>query len=117
MTTVQLVCAAALSIVVFVMLGNLVVDLYARGAIRAALDEGARAGAPVGSGVPECEERARGVLAGLLSGDIARLRLECRELDERIAASAAAVLRSWLPGIVPDWSFELEGSATKEHNP
>ena len=49
MTTVQFVAATALSLLVFVMMANLVVDLYARGAIRAAVDEGARAGAPVDS--------------------------------------------------------------------
>ena len=53
-----------------VLFANLLVDLYARGAIRDALDEGVRAAAPAGTGPAECERRAHEVLAGLLRGPI-----------------------------------------------
>ena len=43
MTTIQYVAAIGLSLVVFVTMANFVVDLYARGVVRSAMDEGARA--------------------------------------------------------------------------
>ncbi len=33
------------------------------------------------------------------------------------AADATVVLHGWLPGVVPDWSFVLVGTAIKEHDP
>jgi hypothetical protein len=94
MTTIQFVTATALSLFVFVLLANLVVALYARGAVRAAIDEGARAGAPVDSSVAECERRANDALA-----------------------RAEVVVAGWIPGVVPDWSFTLTAAAVKEHEP
>jgi hypothetical protein len=118
MATVQLVTATALSLVVFVMLTNLVVDLYVRGVVRSAVDEGARAGAPVDLGATDCVDRARDVLAHLVPGPVGRsVRVECREEQGTMRASADAVLRGWLPGLVPDWSFRVVGSATKERSP
>ena len=32
-------------------------------------------------------------------------------------AHASVVLHGWLPGLLPDWSFALEGTAVKEHDP
>ena len=57
-TTVQYVAVVAMSLVLLVLVANLLVDLYARGAIRDALDEGVRAGAPAGAGPSDCERRA-----------------------------------------------------------
>ena len=49
-------------------MANVVVDLYARGVVRSAVDEGARAGATVDTSPADCERRARDVLANLLVG-------------------------------------------------
>ena len=62
MTTVQYVAATAFSLIVFVMMANFIVFLYARGVVRAAVDEGARAGGRFGATTGECESRARDVL-------------------------------------------------------
>ena len=114
----QFVAATALTMLVFVSLANLVVDLYARGVVRAAVDEGARAGAPVDSSAAECEQRTRDVLHNLLGGELGRdVRVECRAEQGRMTAGAVVVLRGWIPGVVPDWSFDLVGSATKERDP
>ena len=67
MTTIQYVVATAMSLFVFVAMANFVVDLYARGVVRSAVDEGARAGAPIDTSPADCERRARDVLANLLS--------------------------------------------------
>ena len=118
MTTAQFVAATAMSLVVFVMLANLVVDLYSSGAIRAAVDEGARAGAPVDSTVGECERRAKDALDNLLGGAMrAGVHVDCVDVRGTMRAHATVVLRGWLPGVVPDWSFVLEGTAIKEHDP
>ena len=115
MTTVQFVAATALSLVVFVALANLVVDLYARGVVRAAVDEGARAGAPIDSGTADCERRARDIVHNLLGGGLGRqVQVECHDAQGRITADVVVMLPGWIPG-VPDWSFHLVGSATKEH--
>jgi hypothetical protein len=118
MTTVQFVAATALSLVVFVLLANLVVDFYARGAIRAAVDEGARAGAPIDASVEQCERRANDALDHLLGGAMrAGVQVECAETVETVRAHARVVLHGWIPGLLPDWSFALEGTAVKEHDP
>ena len=118
MTTMQFVMATALSLFVFVMLANFVVDLYARGAIRAAVDEGARAGAPVDSSIGECERRANDALDHLLGGAMrAGVHVDCVAGWGTVRAHATVVLRGWLPGVVPDWSFALEGTAIKEVDP
>jgi hypothetical protein len=118
MTTAQFVMATALSLFVFVMLANFVVDLYARGAIRAAVDEGARAGAPVDASIGECERRANDALDDLLGGAMrAGVHVDCAESFGTVRARADAVLASWLPGFVPDWWFSLTGTAVKERDP
>ena len=100
------------------MLANFVVDLYARGAIRAAVDEGARAGAPIDSSVAECERRAQDALDDLLGGAMrSGVRVDCVESPGTIRAQATVVLHGWLPGVVPDWSFSLTGTAVKERDP
>ena len=47
MATVQYVVTAGLSLLLFVAFANLIVFQYGRGVVRAALDEGVRAGAPL----------------------------------------------------------------------
>jgi hypothetical protein len=117
MTTVQYVAATALSFLVFVAMANFVVDLYARGAVRAAVDEAARAGATVDSSVADCQQRARDVLASLFGGRGARsVRIECRERNGAMEARARVTLAGWIPG-VPAWSFTIVGSVAKERLP
>jgi len=117
MTTLQHVLATGLTLVVFVMLANVVVDLYARGAVRAAVDEAARAGARVDATPAECAARADDVLAGLVG---ARLRsgiaISCTETSSRVSARADVRLAGWL-AFVPDWSFSIVGTSVKERLP
>jgi len=115
---VQFVAATSLTLIVFVALANVVVDLYARGVVRSAIDEGARAGAPIDASESDCEQRASDVLDNLLGGSLDRtIRITCRTHNGQMTAAATVVLRSWLPGVVPSWSFALTGSATKERDP
>ena len=117
MTTIQYVAATALSLLVFVAMANFVVDLYARGVVRSAVDEGARAGATIDASAGDCERRARDVLGNLLGGAVGRaVRVSCLEVDGVMRARADVSFRGWLP-VVPTWSFRLDGSVTKEHAP
>ncbi|MFI5372730.1 MAG: hypothetical protein ACHQ52_14330 [Candidatus Eisenbacteria bacterium] len=118
MTTIQYVLATGLSLVVFVGLANFVVDLYARGVARSAVDEAARAGAPVDSSTADCEQRAHGMVTDLLGGAMGRgVRITCQEHAGTVSAHATVHLAGWLPGVVPDWTFTLDGSALKEQYP
>jgi hypothetical protein len=117
MATLQYVLAAALSLVVFVLLANVIVDLYARGAVRAAVDEAARAGARVDATVAECAARADDVLAGLVGS---RLRsgvdVACSDTGATVSARAHVRLPGWLV-LVPDWRFSIVATAVKERSP
>jgi hypothetical protein len=113
-TTIQYVIAVAWSLLLFVLVANFLVDLYARGAVRDALDDAVRAAAPAPAPVPVCEERAREVLRGLVRGPLVRARIECATSGAFVTADARVTLRSWLPMLVPDWHITLHAVALRE---
>ena len=45
------------------------------------------------------------------------VRVDCVDSLGTIRAEATVVLHGWLPGVVPDWSFSLTGTAVKERDP
>ena len=103
--------ATALSLVLFVMLANAVVDLYVRGVARAAVDEAARSGAVLDATAADCRERARDVLEGVVAAGV--VRVTCREVGGVMRARARVVLEGWMPGL-PTWTFTLDGEVAKE---
>jgi hypothetical protein len=113
-TTIQYVIAVAWSLLLLVLVANFLVDLYARGAVRDALDDGVRAAAPMSSPVPVCEQQAREVVHGLVRGPLVEARIHCTTSGELVAAEATVVLRSWLPMLVPDWRMTLRATALRE---
>jgi len=116
MTTVQYVAATAFSLIVLVMMANFIVFLYARGVVRAAVDEGARAGSRFGATTAECDSRARNVLGDLLAGRLGHdVTVRCETHADEMHASVHVTLRGWLPGVVPDWSFTLDARSVREH--
>jgi hypothetical protein len=118
LSTIQYVAATGLSLLVFVALANIVVDLYARGAVRAAVDEAARAGAPIDTSIGACEQRAHDVLDHLLGGRLGTgVHVECSEGADMVRARADVVLPSWFPAVIPDWAFTITGSAVREREP
>jgi hypothetical protein len=117
MTTIQYALATAFVLVVFVMVANVVVDLYARGAVRAAVDEAARAGARVDATMADCAARADEVLDGLVGARLrSRVDVRCDHAARVVTARADVRLASWL-ALVPDWSFTVTGTAVKEELP
>jgi hypothetical protein len=106
------VLASAMSLVLFVALANLVVVQYGRGAIRSALEQGARSGSV--SGVEACHEVAAGVVHDLLGGRMSDdLVITCVVVGASIEARASARFETWIP-LVPDYEFSLVTSAVAE---
>ena len=115
MTTVQYVVAVGLSLLAFVMMANFIVFLYARGVVRAAVDEGARTGGRSGAGTAECERRAGAALGDLLGGALGQdVAVHCSRGHDAMLARASVTLHAWLPGVVPDWTFDLEARSATE---
>jgi hypothetical protein len=114
-TTIQYVVATAFSLLLFVLVANLLVDMYERGAVRDALDEAVRAGVPVSASADDCVSRAHEVVQSVAGGSSIRVdRLDCVREGDRIVASAHVSLRSWFPMLLPDWQLSLTASARRE---
>ena len=114
-TTIQYVVATGFSLLLFVLVANLLVDLYERGAVRDALDEGVRAGVPVAAGAGECAARAHEVVASVAGGASVRVeKLACVLDGDRVVADADVTLKSWVPMLVPAWHLHLRASAHRE---
>ena len=114
-TTIQYVVATGFSLLLFLMLANLLVDLYERGAVRDALDEGVRAAVPAAAGPDQCEGRAAEVVRSVAGGSLLHVvALTCERDGDRVVATARVSLRSWFPMLVPDWKMELRAQAVQE---
>ncbi len=114
-TTIQYVVATAFSLLLFVMVANLLVDLYERGAVRDALDEGARSGVPLAASADDCLVRAHDVVRSIASGSSIHVDdLTCVQDGDRIVSTARISLDSWFPMLLPDWQLTLHASARKE---
>jgi len=114
-TTIQYVVATAFSLLLFVLVANLLVDLYERGAVRDALDEGVRAGIPISASGDDCAVRAHDVVRSIAGGSSVRVdELTCVRDGDRIVATARVALHSWFPMLLPDWRLTLRASAHRE---
>ena len=112
-TTIEYVTATALSLLMFVLAANLLVDVYERGAVRDSLDEGVRAGVPIGATVEQCQVAARAVLAGV-APSLHVDDLACTFDGTRVVARARVSLPSWLPMLIPAWHLDLRAQAVRE---
>ncbi len=116
MTTVQYVAATAFSLIVFVMMANFIVFLYARGC-----SGRRRRGRARRESIRRHDHRMRfarsrrprRLLAGRLGSDV-HVRCETTSEDE-MHAIVHVTLHGWLPGLVPDWTFTLDARSVKEH--
>lgn len=100
------------------MLANVIVAMYGRGVVRAALDEGVRTGSRAPNGVAHCNQRVDEVLGQLLGGAMGDgvSFPGCSETAEEIVAAATVTFDGWLP-LVPDLTFDVGASAVKERAP
>jgi hypothetical protein len=116
MAGVAFVVAAGMALVVFVSLANLVTITFTRGAVRAAVEEGARVGARADDPVAACEDRARAVLGGLLGpsvGEGVTVRCVVDGSPPSVHAHADASLIPWWPGL-PAMAFATDASSARE---
>lgn len=112
--TVTYMLAIGISLMVFVSMVNLLLFVYARGVIRAAVDEGVRAGSFADAGVNQCEARAGDALSDLLGGSLGDgVSVSCADSGVEMVATADVTLDSPIPGFA-SWSFVLEARAVKE---
>ncbi len=107
--------AMALSLLPLVWFANIGVYLYGQGAVRDALDEGARAGARVDAdSVTVCQQRVQATLGNVLGGTMGRgVSVTCDEVNGVVRAHAAVHFASFLPP-VPDWNFNATAAVVKE---
>lgn len=106
--------ATVISLFVFVMMANVLMLLYARGVVRAAVDEGARAGAVAYSSDTECLDRATAALDDLLAGSLGNdIAVTCTIDGADMVATATATLSSPFAGFA-EWTFVAEARATDE---
>lgn len=115
--TVEMVLVVAFSMMVLVWFSNLIADGYARGVVRAALDEGARTGSRLSASTDECEARAQEVMRSLLGGTMGKgFRIQCTATPTEVRAHATGALRAWVPP-VPDWNLDLTATAQRSTSP
>ena len=112
---------AILLAVVFTLLAtmaavNVFMYLYGQSVVRAAIDEGVRAGSRVSAGPVVCETRANQVVGDLLGGPFGSgVSISCgpSPVTGELIAVADVTFTSPLPG-VPTWSFQAIAHATQE---
>ena len=112
--------AILVTLFVFLMATNFIVDQYAQGVLRTAVDEGARAGslegAPAGA-QSACQAKERQVMSGLLAGSFAAgIRLDCALDGGEVVATASGKLPAWLPP-VPAVPVHSVGTSILEVDP
>lgn len=104
--SVQFLIASGLGLVLFLMLANVFVVQYGLGAVRSALDQGARAGAISGAAA-DCEARVADVLGQLLGGRMSdAVEFDCSTNAGLMVAGARGVFEGWMAG-GPDFPFEV----------
>ncbi len=111
-TSVQFVLASGLALIVFIIFANLVVVQYGRGALRSAVEQGARAGTT--QGVDACESVASLALSGLLGGRMGDgIVIDCRVEGQDMVAMGGGSFQSWTP-VTPDFAVNIESRAAIE---
>jgi len=110
----ELVIGFTIFLAVLLTVINLAVMQYARGAARAAAEEGARAGAVSGQGVEECQAVALSTLGELLGGSYGSgLAVRCIELEDSIVAIVSGPLEPWVAPM-PDIDVDVRIAVSKE---
>ena len=118
--TVQYLVALSFSLLALVGLLNFVVFQYGRGAVRAALDEGTRAGSRISdSAEAECEERAQRVLGDLVGGPLGDgiEPVDCSIDGDRVRAETTVEFEPWFMNRFGAWQFTVSAVSVKEEAP
>ena len=121
--TVEYMAAVLFSLLLLVGVTNVIAVQYAKGVLRAAVDEGVRDAARLMTEggredaavvVARCQHRVDEVRHNLLRGSMAeRLSSRCTATDTKVTATIEGHFDGWLPRI-PDFDARTEGTATRE---
>jgi hypothetical protein len=111
---VSLIVATGVVLVLLTGIIQVIAFEYGKGTVRAALDEGARAGARSNASIQACQDRAANVLGDLLGGPMGDgVTVTCADAGDRIVASAVVHFDGWF-GELTAYDSTLTASATKE---
>jgi hypothetical protein len=113
--TIATAFAVGVVLTITVMVANVLVFQYGRGAVRAALDEGTRVGsrATAGTGAEVCEQIARQTLDQLAAGLGEGVDIRCADTGVSIIATADVHFDGWLTSIA-DYDATFTASAARE---
>lgn len=107
----------AILLLIFAGTANLVLDEYAKGALRTAVDEAAQAGATAGGSITACETEAAQVRSNLVRGPFsAGVSITCAADGTLMVAVAKGALPSLLPP-VPSLHVSVTGVSVIEEAP
>lgn len=109
--------AVAFAMLLFVAFVNLVLYQYGKGAVRSALDEGARAASAAEAPLDRCTAKADEVLGSLLSGSMGdQVVVTCEVSGGLVVARATGVFPRF-SFLVPDFTLDETAAAVKEQLP
>lgn len=115
--TATFTVAVAFSLLLFTLFANVIVVQLGRGAIRAAVDDAARAGAREGTTPGVCQAEAEQRLRSLLPGQLGEhVTVRCEVGTQVVQVVASGRFTSWLPG-VPDFPAQATGRSAREIAP
>ena len=117
-TSLQFAVMAFFTMVVFAAVVNMVAVQYQRGAVRLAVDEGARHGAATARSAQDCERLVGSILhgedSGLLRGALGEgIEIRCGISGAEMVAFASGSSQWWIGGL-PNMDFAIEGRAVLE---
>jgi hypothetical protein len=116
LSSIQFLLASGLGLILFLALANLVVVQYGRGAMRSALEQGARVGAITRSEA-ECQGRVEEVLGQLIGGRMGDgVSTSCVIGPTAVVVTGSATFQSWTP-LTADYRIQMESRATLEEPP
>lgn len=111
---ISLIIATGVSLVLLTGVIQVITFQYGKGTVRAALDEGARAGSRSGEPVAACQARAADVLDDLLGGPMGDgVTVTCADGGDRVVATAVVHFDGWF-GRLTGYDSTLFASAAKE---
>jgi hypothetical protein len=115
--TIEALLVYVLSLLTVVWIANFVVFQYGRGVVRAAIDEGARAGSAVSASTATCEARAAEVMGNLLGGVMGHnVVIHCRLVNGDMLAEAQGTFNAWAPPM-RDYRFDVTATALHSEAP
>jgi Flp pilus assembly protein TadG len=111
---ISLIVATGVVLILVTGIIQVITFQYGKGTVRAALDEGARAGARSVDAVAECQARAANVLGDLLGGPMGDgVSVVCTDAGGRVVATATVHFDGWF-GTLTGYDAVLTASASKE---